>query len=63
MLLSKPCRSQRGNKFNLMLQKDPYPYKYMDDWKKLNQIFLPKNEEFACNFKKLELKSKIITVN
>ena len=46
-----------------MLQKDLYPYEYMDDWKKLNRIFLPKNEEFACNFKKLELKSKIITVN
>ena len=29
-----------------MLQKGVYPYEYMDDWKKLNEVLLPENEDF-----------------
>ena len=29
------------NKFILVFQKDVYPYEYMDDWEKPNEISLP----------------------
>ena len=32
----------------LLLRKDFYPYKYMDDWKKLNKTPLPEKEDFYC---------------
>ena len=34
------------NKFILLLQKDLYPYKYMEDWEKLNETSLPEKEDF-----------------
>ena len=34
------------NKFNLLLQKVVYPYEYMDDWEKFNEISLPKKMFF-----------------
>ena len=33
-------------KFILLLQNSFYPYEYMDDWKKLNQTFLPEKKGF-----------------
>ena len=38
--------SNYDNKFILLLPKGVYPYEYMDDWEKLNEISLPKNENF-----------------
>ena len=35
-----------NNKFILLLQKDVYPYEYMDDCKKFNEISLPEKEDF-----------------
>ena len=35
------------NKFVLMLQKWVYPYKYMDDWEKFNEAFLPEKEFYS----------------
>ena len=29
-----------------MLQKDVYPYEYMDDWEKVNETLLPEKEYF-----------------
>ena len=29
-----------------MLQKDVYPYEYMDDWEKVNETLLPEKENF-----------------
>ena len=29
-----------------MLQKGVYPYEYRDDWKKFNEISLPRKEDF-----------------
>ena len=34
------------NKFILLLRKGDYPYEYMDDWKKFNEISLPEKEDF-----------------
>ena len=34
------------NKFILLLRKGVYPYEYMDDWEKFNQMLLPKKEFF-----------------
>ena len=33
-------------KFILLLRKGDYPYEYMDDWKKFNEISLPEKEDF-----------------
>ena len=30
----------------LLLQRGVYPYECMDDWEKLNEIFLPEKEDF-----------------
>ena len=35
-----------NNKFLLLLQKGVYPYVYMDDWEKFNEISLPEKEDF-----------------
>ena len=29
-----------------MVQKGIYPYEYIDDWKKVSEIFLPEKEDF-----------------
>ena len=34
------------DKFVLLLQKCVYPYEYMDDWEKFNEISLPENGDF-----------------
>ena len=34
------------SKFILMLQKGVYLYEYIDDWKKVSEIFLPEKEDF-----------------
>ena len=36
-------------KFKLLLRKSVYPYKYMDDWEKLNDITLPEKNNFVVN--------------
>ena len=38
--------SNHDNKLILLLRKGFYPYKYIDDWKKLNETTLPKKEHF-----------------
>ena len=35
-----------NNKFILLLQKDVYPYEYMDDWEKFNEKSSPEKEDF-----------------
>ena len=35
-----------NNKFTLLLQKDVYPYEYMDEWEKFNETALPEKEDF-----------------
>ena len=40
------CSDHDNNKFILLLQKGVYPYKYMDDWGKLNETSLPEKEDF-----------------
>ena len=37
------------NKFILLLWKSVYPYEYMDDWDKFNEISLPVTEGFYSN--------------
>ena len=37
------------NKFILLLRKGVYTYKYMDDWEKFNETWLPEKEEFYSN--------------
>ena len=37
------------NKFILLLRKDVYPHKYLDDWEKFNETTLPEKEEFYSN--------------
>ena len=34
------------NKFALLLKKGVYPYEYMDNWEKFNEISLPDKEPF-----------------
>ena len=38
--------NQDINKFICLLQKVVYPYQYIDDWKKFNEISLPEKESF-----------------
>ena len=40
------CSDHDNNKFILLLQKGVYPYKYMDDWEKLNETSLPEKKDF-----------------
>ena len=40
------CSDHDNNKFILLLQKGVYPYKYMDDWKKLTETSLPEKKDF-----------------
>ena len=35
-----------NNKFILLLRRGVYPYEYMDDWKKFNEMSLPEKEDF-----------------
>ena len=39
------------NKFILLLQKGVYPYEYMDDWEKFNEISLSEKEDFYSYLK------------
>ena len=32
-----------------MLQKDIYPYEYMDNWEKVSKTSSPKNEDFCSS--------------
>ena len=34
------------NKFILLLQKEVYPYEYMDDWEKFNETSLSEKDDF-----------------
>ena len=38
--------NHNNNKFILLLQKSAYPYEYMGDWEKFNEISLPEKEDF-----------------
>ena len=37
------------NKFNLLLRKGAYPYEYMDNWERFNEMSLPSKESFYSN--------------
>ena len=43
------------NKFILLLRKGAYPYEYMDDWERFNEITLPEKEEFHSNLNMEEI--------
>ena len=45
------------NKFALFLRKDVYPYEYLDDWEKFNEVKLPEKEEFYSNLNMEDVKS------
>ena len=34
------------NKFILLLQKEVYPYEYIDDWEKFNETSLSEKDDF-----------------
>ena len=38
--------NRENNKFTLLLRKGVYPYEYIDDWEKFNEISLPEKEDF-----------------
>ena len=38
-----------NNKFTLLLQKGVYPFEYMDDREKFNEILLPEKEDFCSH--------------
>ena len=43
----------------MLLKKGVYPYKYIDDWEKFNEITLPEKELLTGvfeNFRKMSLK-------
>ena len=46
--LKNTCNSSNNviNKFNLLLRKGAYAYKYMDEWEQFNEMTLPEKEEF-----------------
>ena len=35
-----------NNKFIFLLRNGVYPYEYMDDWEKFNEVSLPEKEDF-----------------
>ena len=37
------------NKFNLLLRKGVYPYEYMDNWERFDEISLPDKESFCSS--------------
>ena len=37
------------NKFILLLRKGVYPYEYMDNWERFNEMSLPSKESFYSN--------------
>ena len=37
------------NKFSLLLRKGVYPYEYMDNWERFNEMSLPSKESFYRN--------------
>ena len=37
------------NKFVSLLRKDVYPYEYVDNWERFNEISLPSKEDFYSN--------------
>ena len=39
-----------NNKFLILLQKGVYPYECFGDWRKLNGISLPEEEDFSSRF-------------
>ena len=41
--------NNNNNKFILLLKKGVYPYEYMHEWEKFNEITLPEKEEFYSN--------------
>ena len=41
--------SERINKFVLLLRKGVYPYEYVDNWERFNEIFLPSKKYFYSN--------------
>ena len=44
------------NKFVLFLRKDVYPYEYIDDWEKFNEVTLPAKEQFYMNLNMEDIK-------
>ena len=44
------------NKFTLLLRKGIYPYKYMNDWEKFNELTLLETEEFFSNLNMEEIR-------
>ena len=44
-----PSSSERINKFVLLLRKGVYPYEYVDNWERFNEIFLPSKKYFYSN--------------
>ena len=41
--------SKNLNKFILLLRKGVYPYEYMDNWERFNEMSLPNKESFYSN--------------
>ena len=50
-----------SNKFILLLWKVVYPYKYMDDCKKFNEISLRKREDFYSHLNKKDFTGRLRT--
>ena len=42
--------NHKNIKFNLLLQKDVYPYEYMDDWEKPDETSLPEKGDLYSHF-------------